>query len=150
MIPLLETLDTIDALLDSLLERREVVRRVLTGFPDGVGNYTDAHGTLPVFGSQWGRGVVFRDPNNNNEYVAVVGPGASSHAQLKQVGSREGLSVEKTVYFGFADGILYIEHGSVGRNVAFTRPILIEIAAAVAESGPLRGSAYKLSSQNTA
>lgn len=135
---LLETLDHIEQLLDQILERREVVRKVIVGFPKGMGNYTDSHKPIEPFGSAWGRGVVFND--GGKMYAVATGVDAS-HAIIK---SRVGLPVIKTFYFGFANGTLYLEHASVAANKEFSREMLIEIAGAISDSGPLRGSVYKL------
>lgn len=128
--------------LDKLEEARYVVRRLVVGFPEESGSFTDAHSALAPFGNAWGRGVLFKD---GDELVGKVGPGASSHAQLKQ--GSGGLEVMKTFYFGFADDTLYLDHASVGGNIDFTRPMIVEIAASVSESGPLRGTVYRLGSK---
>jgi hypothetical protein len=125
--------------LEKLEEARFVVRRLVIGFPEESGNFTDAHSSLPPFGNQWGRGVLFR---KDGEYIARVGSGGSSHAQLKQ--GSGGAEVVKTFYFGFADDTLFIDHASVSPNLDFDRPMLVEIAASISESGPLRGAAYRL------
>lgn len=124
--------------LEQLEEARYVVRRVTIGFPKEVGNFADAHSSLPIFGNAWGRGVLFQQ---NGEYIAAVAGGGSSHAQIKQRGG--GMPVVKTFYFGFANDTLYIDHASVAANKDFDRPMLVEIAAAVSENGPLRGTIYR-------
>lgn len=82
--------------IEQFEEARYVVRRVVVGFPKEVGNFTDAHSTLPVFGNAWGRGVLFQQ---GNEYIAVVAGGGSSHAQIKQRGG--GMPIVKTFYISF-------------------------------------------------
>jgi hypothetical protein len=124
--------------LEQLEEARYVVRRVTIGFPKEIGNYADAHSSLPIFGNAWGRGVLFQQ---GNEYIAIVAGGGSSHAQIKQRSG--GLSVVKTFYFGYANDTLYLEHATVAANKDFNRSMIIEIAAAISESGPLRGTVYK-------
>lgn len=123
--------------LERLEEARYTVRLVKVGFPEGIGNFTDAHSSLPVFGSAWGRGVLFEQ---GNEYVAVAAGPGSSHSQIKQKGG--GMSVAKTFYFGYADETLFLEHASLGANKDFDRAMVVEIAAGVSESGPLRGVRY--------
>lgn len=124
--------------LEQLEEARYVVRRVVIGFPKEVGNFADAHASLPVFGNAWGRGVLFQQ---GGEYVAAVAGGGSSHAQIKQRAG--GLPVVKTFYFGYANDTLFIDHASVAANKDFDRAMMVEIAAAVSESGPLRGTIYR-------
>ncbi len=122
-----------------LLEKKYVARRVVVGFPPNVpGNYTDSHKPMEPFGSAWGRGVVFDD---GGKMRAVVTGADASHAIIK---SRVGLPVIKTIYFGFADDTLYLEHASVAANKDFTREMLIEIAGALTERGPLRGIIFRL------
>jgi len=125
---------------EALEERRAVAQRIVVGFPEEAqqANYTDAHTRIEPFGSQWGRGIVFE---HDGELTSRVGSYETSHARLRQTGGNR--SVLKTFYFGFDDGVLYLEHGSVGRNIDFKRDMVIEIAASIHEEGPLRGIAYR-------
>lgn len=127
-----------EELKQQLNERREVIRKLKIGFPEGIeGNYTERHAPLEPFGTKWGRGVVFKQ---GNEFRVRIGSYSTSHANLKS-GIR--LPVEKTFYFGFDEGTLYITKAAVG-TADFPRPMLIEIAAAISEEGPLKGSAFRL------
>ncbi len=122
-----------------LEERREVAKRIVVGFPpETESNYMDSHSRLDPFGTLWGRGVVFK---GNEGFEARVGGYQTSHAQLRQ--SAKGRDVVKTFYFGFEDNVLYLEDGSIGKNVDFNRDMVIEIAASISEEGPLRGIAYR-------
>jgi len=127
-----------DALEQQLNERREIVRRVQIGFPKTLQqDYSDLHVPVEPFSSKWGRGVLFKQ---GNEFRARVGSYSTSHAALK---SGISLPVEKTFYFGFDEGVLYLQRAAIGSD-AFTRPMLIEIATAIAEEGPLKGSVFRL------
>jgi len=124
-----------------LEERREIVRNVQIGFPPESGNFTDAHKPIKPFGTMWGRGVIFKDSEG---YFAKIGGYDTSHANLK-TGAGDA-SVVKTIYFGFADGTLYLDHASVAANVPFNQDILIATATALSEQpgSPLRGSVYRI------
>lgn len=127
-----------EILEQQLNERREVVRKVEIGFPKGMDqNYSDLHAPVKPFGTNWGRGVLFKQ---GNEFRARIGSYSTSHAALK---SGINLPVEKTFYFGFGNGTLYLQRAAVGTS-EFTRPMLIEIATALTEEGPLKGSVFRL------
>lgn len=127
-----------EALEQQLNERREVIRDIRLGFPREVAeNYKDAHTPIEPFRGNWGRGVLFK---KGDDFFAKVGSYSTSHANLK---SGAGMNVEKTFYYGLVDGTLYIQPASLGGG-DYSRPMIIEIAAATAEEGPLKGSVFRL------
>ena len=73
-------------------------------------NIADAHQSVPVFGTHWGRGVLI---SFNGKYDAIVGSYGSSHAELKKHLER-GENTEGTFYYGY-DGrtkTLYLDYAT--------------------------------------
>ena len=127
----------------SKIEEAVTVRKVTIGFPAEfkTPGWTNDHDAKAPFGRVWGRGVLGSSILSDGTYETVVGGPSSSHALLRQ-GIRG--TTKKTFYFGFVEGTLYLENGSLGGEIPWERDILVSVAQAITLSGPLRGAQFKL------
>lgn len=127
----------------SKIEEAVTITKLQLGFPSDfkTAGWTDSHEPKAPFGVLWGRGVVGDQRLKDGTLATVVGGYSTSHANLK---TKVLGGVKKTFYFGFKDGTLYLENGSVGSEHVWSNDLLISIATALAERGPLRGATFKI------
>ena len=108
---------------EEVLEEALRVARLQLGFKQvipGV-NITDAHQSVPVFGTHWGRGLL---TSYQGRFDAVVGSCGTSHAELKKQ-LQPGEKTEGTFYYGY-DGrtkTLYLDYAT-DRTFEFNNKVM--------------------------